>query len=459
MILLNRHIDGTPPDSTYIGRGSAFGNLKVIGKDGSREEVINWYKTWLAFKLINRDETVEIAFRKLNKDSKLLCFCAPKPCHGEVIQEYWDIVSSHPTYEEGLKALAQTVNLPVPEVTLLTYRTWLIKQLIARDPTVTTLFRNLELNDFLIPQEFKHLKDISEKVLIPLYNELTQTDDYDMCINNLARIHGELCGYNPKLDGITHINVYSKGSTPLGRMLTNFSGLGIEHPEYGKFQSIEGFWYWLKTGMRFDALRSLTGWIAKEVGKKLEVVDHPTFIQEVKKALLYKVEQNINLWNMLKESTLPLTHYYYYGSIDNAKIIADDNSKWFVEYLELLRLYTKGLAHKLIIAGSRTIEEFSVVETAFKESKIVPVLIVSGGARGVDKLGEQLADKFSVPIQQFIPDWDGLGKRAGMVRNQHMGDYATALLALWDGESKGTKQMIDYMSKLNKLTYVEVVPS
>ena len=160
---------------------------------------------------------------------------------------------------------------------------------------------------------------------------------------------------------------------------------------------------------------------------------------------------------MLKESTLPLTHYYYYGSVDNAKIIADDNSKWFIEYLELLRLYAKGLAHKVIIAGSRSIVEYSIVEAALRESKIIPVLIVSGAARGVDQLGEQLANKQNLPIQQFIPDWDGLGKRAGMVRNEHMGDYATALVALWDGQSKGTKGMIDYMRKLNKLTYVEVI--
>ena len=113
---------------------------------------------------------------------------------------------------------------------------------------------------------------------------------------------------------------------------------------------------------------------------------------------------------------------------------------------------------KLIIAGSRDFDDkvlackefidFSVElnrEVIYKTNPITE--IVSGGARGADRVGEWVAGFYNIPVKRFIPDWDGLGKRAGFVRNTEMGDYADALLAFWDGKSKGTKQMIDYATK------------
>lgn len=113
---------------------------------------------------------------------------------------------------------------------------------------------------------------------------------------------------------------------------------------------------------------------------------------------------------------------------------------------------------KVVIAGSREGFDISDVREAFiysgfgTESKITE--IVSGGARGVDRLGEQFAKEMNIPIKQFIPDWDGLGKKAGHVRNRDMGDYADALIALWDGVSKGTKGMIEYAEKKGLKVYV-----
>lgn len=109
---------------------------------------------------------------------------------------------------------------------------------------------------------------------------------------------------------------------------------------------------------------------------------------------------------------------------------------------------------KTIIAGSR--EGFSIedVYKALDESNFRIGEVVSGGARGVDRFGEQWAKENDVPIKQFIPDWDGLGKKAGHVRNRDMGDYAEALIALWDGQSKGTKGMIEYAEKKGLKVYV-----
>lgn len=111
---------------------------------------------------------------------------------------------------------------------------------------------------------------------------------------------------------------------------------------------------------------------------------------------------------------------------------------------------------KVIIAGSREGFEIGDVFQAVYNSGWGKQIteVVSGGARGVDRLGEAWAKANYVEIKQFIPDWDGLGKKAGHVRNREMGDYADALIALWDGESKGTKGMIEYAEKKGLQVYV-----
>lgn len=75
------------------------------------------------------------------------------------------------------------------------------------------------------------------------------------------------------------------------------------------------------------------------------------------------------------------------------------------------------------------------------------VEIVSGGARGADTLGEQFAKKHGCKIKRFIPDWEGLGKQAGFIRNWDMAKYADACVVFWDGKSKGTKHMINLAEK------------
>ena len=64
-------------------------------------------------------------------------------------------------------------------------------------------------------------------------------------------------------------------------------------------------------------------------------------------------------------------------------------------------------------------------------------------ARGADTLGEQYAKERGIPIRYFPADWQTLGKSAGYQRNVQMAQYADALVAFWDGRSKGTKHMID----------------
>ena len=68
--------------------------------------------------------------------------------------------------------------------------------------------------------------------------------------------------------------------------------------------------------------------------------------------------------------------------------------------------------------------------------------IVSGGAPGADRYGERYAQARKLPVRQFAADWQRNGKRAGTLRNDEMVAYATHVIALWDGKSLGTAQMI-----------------
>ena len=110
---------------------------------------------------------------------------------------------------------------------------------------------------------------------------------------------------------------------------------------------------------------------------------------------------------------------------------------------------------KTIVAGSREITGFTIVEKAIQDSGFEITELVSGGARGVDRLGEKYAKDHNIPIKQFIPDWDGLGKKAGYVRNAKMADYADALVAIWDGVSKGTAGMIADATRKGLKVYVK----
>lgn len=100
---------------------------------------------------------------------------------------------------------------------------------------------------------------------------------------------------------------------------------------------------------------------------------------------------------------------------------------------------------KVIIAGSRGFSDFSLLFSKCEEilENQIDIEIVSGTAKGADKLGEHYASLKGYSVARFPADWDKHGKAAGYVRNKEMAEYSDALIAFWDGESKGTKHMID----------------
>lgn len=139
---------------------------------------------------------------------------------------------------------------------------------------------------------------------------------------------------NPKNDGIDHINIYSKGSTALGRFLSNFADCHIK-TEDGYFRTIEGYWYWLST--KHEPLRDFVGWQAKQVGRKLRGKDwdgSPEFQDKISKAIIIKILQDE--WakeQLVKTVQLPLYHYYMY----NDQIVMPKDGLWILELIDWLR--------------------------------------------------------------------------------------------------------------------------
>jgi hypothetical protein len=88
---------------------------------------------------------------------------------------------------------------------------------------------------------------------------------------------------------------------------------------------------------------------------------------------------------------------------------------------------------KLIIAGSRSITDYTIVKRAINRLLINPTdinEIVSGTARGVDRLGERYAKEHGIKITKFPANWNKYGKRAGYLRNEQMAKYADVLIAI-----------------------------
>lgn len=69
------------PYDIYIGRPSKWKNLFIIGKDGTREEVIEKYRKWIVNQPFLMNSLHEL------KGKTLGCWCKPKPCHGDVLVE------------------------------------------------------------------------------------------------------------------------------------------------------------------------------------------------------------------------------------------------------------------------------------------------------------------------------------------------------------------------------------
>ena len=113
---------------------------------------------------------------------------------------------------------------------------------------------------------------------------------------------------------------------------------------------------------------------------------------------------------------------------------------------------------RIIIAGSRVFNDYETlkrkVDHLLSNTNEITIEIVSGTAKGTDRLGERYAEEKGYKITRFPADWNTYGKSAGYIRNKQMAEYGELLIAFWDGESKGTKMMIELAKESNVNTII-----
>lgn len=103
---------------------------------------------------------------------------------------------------------------------------------------------------------------------------------------------------------------------------------------------------------------------------------------------------------------------------------------------------------KVIIAGGREFSDYALLcESCDKflcqKHQTHDIVVISGTARGADTLGERYAHERGYAVEKYPADWNRDGKAAGPIRNAQMAKVADALIAFWDGQSKGTANIID----------------
>ena len=103
--------------------------------------------------------------------------------------------------------------------------------------------------------------------------------------------------------------------------------------------------------------------------------------------------------------------------------------------------------YKVIIAGCRNFYNYVTLKERcefFLQNKMKThnVIIVFGHASGADSLGEKFVADHNLQCELHPADWERHGKTAGPIRNEEMAEIADALIAFWDGQSRGTKSMI-----------------
>lgn len=180
--------------------------------------------------------------------------------------------------------------------------------------------------------------------------------DYEQDKNIFDSAKNKEEGLDPILEGITHINVYTKSKFSLGKGLSNLANIGFNIDEH-HFKSLEGFWYWNLTGKRYEDFKNMTGFEAKkkglvlcEEGMAVKNSDDPEFQEEIKRAIRAKIRQNPELLTDLIKSTLPLKHYYYHQGTKNIlsfKITDKSKYQWQLDEMERIRELCQKKMHEV----------------------------------------------------------------------------------------------------------------
>ncbi len=110
---------------------------------------------------------------------------------------------------------------------------------------------------------------------------------------------------------------------------------------------------------------------------------------------------------------------------------------------------------KVVIAGCRDYDNYDEAReyidfclSRIKETN--NIIIVSGCASGADALGERYAEDNGFQIEKHPADWQKYGRSAGPKRNKQMAEVCDFAICFWDGKSRGTRSLIEYVSMCGK---------
>jgi len=187
-------------------------------------------------------------------------------------------------------------------------------------------------------------------------------------------------------DGIDHINVYSKGSTNIGRLLSNFAYTPFLINGH-RFASVEAYWYYYTTGQKYDHLKSLYGFKAKLEGKKYERV-RLISRRRLFNVYLHKIAHNKDLYDQLMSTEVPFTHYYNYKDYIVQKLV------WTGVMWNDIKSYLN------TENGKNYIDNILRSNT---DNKVGIEKIISGGQTGADIAGIDAAIDCGVPYGGWLP--------------------------------------------------------
>ena len=105
---------------------------------------------------------------------------------------------------------------------------------------------------------------------------------------------------------------------------------------------------------------------------------------------------------------------------------------------------------KIGVIGSRSFNDYELLKRVLDEYLGKVWVVVSGGAKGADSLGEKWANENNIKTCIYKPDWDTYGKGAGMIRNKDIVEDSDIIIAFWDSLSRGTEHSINLAKKMDK---------
>lgn len=136
-------------------------------------------------------------------------------------------------------------------------------------------------------------------------------------------------------DGEDHINISQHGNTELGRALANETPIPVEHPLFGKFRSVTGFWYYIKSQERNEKCRKLVGRGLKELSKTMTLAHVKNFRAIMLDTIWNKIKQNPAIGTVMIETDLPY-ECYYEDKVNNSRKRLN-YAGWFVCGLQDMR--------------------------------------------------------------------------------------------------------------------------